>query len=78
MSGPGRPGISFKLKCVANDGTTVQFEGVGRDHENRATYILQPEDALYFVVGEVYGDAFMPADGSDSAGTDSAAPQSQS
>lgn len=78
MSGPQRPGIAFKLKCVANDGTTVQFEGVGHEHMSRATYILPPEDASYFVVGEVYGDAFMPADGSDTAGTDSAAPQSQS
>ena len=77
MSGPGRPGISFKLKCVANDGTTVQFEGVGHGRQPRATYVLPPEDANYFVVGEVYGDAFMPADGSDTAGTDSAAPQSQ-
>jgi len=78
MSGPGRPGIAFKLKCVANDGTTVQFEGVGHAHQVRATYILPPEDAEYFVVGEVYGDAFMSADGSDTAGPDSTSPQSQS
>lgn len=75
MSGPGRPGITFKLKCIANDGTTVQFEGVGPSRGMSATYVLKSEDAMYFDVGEVYVDAFMSADSSDSGSADSPEPQ---
>lgn len=68
MSGPGRPGIMFKAKCVARDGPQLTF----LSHEISITSTFhQQEDADYFQVGKEYAIGFNPAASGDSGGPDS-------
>lgn len=69
MSGPGRPGIMFKEKCVAKSGLQVTL--ISHEVSITATFHEQ-EDADYFEVGKEYPVGFYPAAGSDSGGSDSA------